>query len=85
MAEVGVRALRDHLSRFLALVQAGEELVVTDRGRAIARLVPMEGERTIDRLIAEGIVTPAAQPRRRRPVPVRSRGTVSDLVAEQRR
>ncbi len=50
MAEVGVRALRDHLSRYLEQVQAGEELVVTERGRGIARLVPIDGERAIDRL-----------------------------------
>ena len=34
-------------------VQVGEEVVVTDRGRAIARVLPMSGERTIDRLIRE--------------------------------
>ena len=85
MAEVGVRALRDHLSRYLEQVQQGEELVVTDRGRAIARLVPMDGERTIDRLIAQGVVTPARQPTRSRPTPIRASGTVSDLVADHRR
>ena len=85
MAEVGVRQLRDHLSRYLEHVQSGEHVVVTDRGRAIARLVPMDGERTIDRLVAEGVVTPAEQPVRRRPTPLRTAGSVSDLVADQRR
>lgn len=41
MADVGIRELRDHLSRYLERVQAGEELTVTDRGRPIARLVPI--------------------------------------------
>jgi hypothetical protein len=31
--------------------------VVTDRGRAIARVVPIGTERVLDRLIAEGTVT----------------------------
>jgi prevent-host-death family protein len=85
MAEVGIRELRDHLSRYLDRVQDGEEVVVTDRGRAIARVLPMEGERTIDRLIARGLVTPATQRTRARPKPLKTTGSVSDLVAEQRR
>ncbi len=85
MAEVGVRALRDHLSRYLEQVQAGEELVVTERGRGIARLVPIDGERAIDRLVAEGVITPAPQASRRRPTPMRAASTVSDLVADERR
>jgi prevent-host-death family protein len=85
MAEVGIRQLRDHLSQFLVRVQAGEEVVITDRGRAIARVLPMSGERTIDRLIREGKVTPAKQRMRSRPKPLKTPGTVSDLIAEQRR
>ena len=85
MAEVGIRELRDHLSSYLERVQSGQELVVTDRGRAIARVLPMEGERALDRLIREGRVNPAKQRTRSRPEPQRTAGTVSDLVAEQRR
>lgn len=84
MAEAGIRELRDHLSRYLERVQAGEEVVVTDRGRAIARVLPIDGERTIDRLIREGRVTPAKQRKRSLPIPLKTKGTVSDLVAEQR-
>lgn len=83
--EAGVRELRNHLSRYLERVKDGEELVVTDRGRAVARVLPMSGERTIDRLIAEGIVTAAKGQKRASAQPIRSAGTVSDLVAEQRR
>ena len=85
MAEVGIRELRDHLSQYLERVRAGEEVVVTDRGRAIALVLPMNGERTIDRLIREGRVTPAKQRKRSLPTPLTTKGTVSDLVAEQRR
>lgn len=83
--DVGVRDLRDHLSRYLERVRGGEELVVTDRGRAIARLLPVEGGRTLDRLIADGVVTPAARRKGAAPKPVKAKGTVSDLVADQRR
>jgi prevent-host-death family protein len=83
--EVGVRELRNHLSRYLARVRSGDEVVVTDRGRAIARVVPIGAERVLDRLIAEGIVTPARQPKRRAATPINTKGTVSDLVGDQRR
>lgn len=81
-----MRELRDHLSQYLELVREGEEVTVTDHGKAVARLVPLDRPRPLDRLIAEGLVTPrqtAKKPRTRRPI--KARGTVSDLVAEQRR
>ena len=86
MAEAGIRDLRDHLSRYLDRVQAGEELTVTDRGRPVARLIPVEDERAFERLVAEGLIQLPAGRRRSRPSRrVQAEGTVSDLVAEQRR
>jgi prevent-host-death family protein len=43
---ISVRELKNHLSEYLKRVQAGEELVVTSRGREVARLVPPQGERS---------------------------------------
>ena len=83
--EVGVRELRNNLSRYLDRVRDGEEVVVTDRGRAIARVLPVGTERVLDRLIAEGVVTPAHRPKRHAGRPIKSKGAVSDLVADQRR
>jgi prevent-host-death family protein len=85
--EVGVRELRDHLSSWLDRVEAGDEVIITDRGRPVARLTPTSGRARLDRLIDEGIVTPAKRPRRPLPPPtIRLRGiTVEELVAEQRR
>jgi prevent-host-death family protein len=83
--EAGVRELRDHLRRYLEAVRDGEEVTITDHGRAVARLVPLDRPRVLDRLIAEGVVTPARVRKRRRPRPISTAGTVSDLVAEQRR
>jgi prevent-host-death family protein len=84
--EAGVKELRDHLSRYLAQVREGVEITVTDHGHAVARLVPLEQPRPLDRLIAEGLVTPAETRKRPRTVePINSRGMVSDFVAEQRR
>ncbi len=38
--KVGVRELRQNLSKYLDRVKEGEDLVVTERGRVVARLVP---------------------------------------------
>ena len=84
--EAGIRELRDRLSHYLHVVRDGQEVTVTDHGKAVARLVPLEQPRTLDRLVAEGLVTPApATKRPRTPPPAVTRGTVGDLVAEQRR
>jgi prevent-host-death family protein len=81
VVEVGIRALRDRLSEFVERVRAGEALVVTDRGRAVARLVPMDHERALDRLIREGLVEPAPVSKRSRPTRrVPADGRVSDLI-----
>lgn len=40
--EVGVRELRQNLSKYLERVKRGEALTVTERGREVARLVPSE-------------------------------------------
>lgn len=37
---VGIRELRQNLSRYIDRVKAGEALVVTERGREVARLIP---------------------------------------------
>jgi prevent-host-death family protein len=85
--EVGVRELRAQLHRWLDAVGKGDEVTITERGKPIARLVGVSSPPPLERLIAEGVVTPAKRPRRqdRAHRRVRSRGTVSDLVAEQRR
>ena len=84
--EVGVRELKNNLSRYLGQVEAGIEVVVTDRGRPIARLTSMDAV-TGDKLAAmieAGLVRPPSAKVRQRPVPLTSTGSVSELVAEQR-
>jgi prevent-host-death family protein len=54
MNQVGVRQLRQNLSKYLAEVKQGESFVVTDRGREVARLTPSGPEDSpIARLVAE--------------------------------
>lgn len=64
MEAIGVRELRQHASRYLARVEAGEELGVTNNGRLVARLVPVRrAERSRTALIESGTLIPAIRPR----------------------
>jgi prevent-host-death family protein len=56
--EVGVRELKARLSEYLGRAAAGEELVVTDRGRPVARLVPLDVDDPIARGIEDGWIDP---------------------------
>jgi prevent-host-death family protein len=54
MNQVGVRELRQNLSRYLVQVKAGESFAVTERGREVARLTPSgPADSPIARLVAE--------------------------------
>jgi len=55
MQSIGVRELRQHASRYLKAVhEHGETIEVTDRGRPVARLVPVPQTSVVDRLRADG-------------------------------
>ena len=56
MDVIGVRELRQHASRYLERVRRGETLEVTDRGRPVARLVPISTDVWTD-LVASHRVT----------------------------
>ena len=58
---------------------------MTDHGKAVARLTALHEPRTMGRLIDDGQVVPASTAKTRLGrSKVKSKGTVSDLVAEQR-
>ncbi|HEX8688845.1 MAG TPA: type II toxin-antitoxin system prevent-host-death family antitoxin [Solirubrobacterales bacterium] len=62
MESVGVRDLRQNLSRYLVQVKEGESFRVTEREREVARLVPSgPADSPIARLVAErGATMPTA-------------------------
>jgi antitoxin (DNA-binding transcriptional repressor) of toxin-antitoxin stability system len=82
---VGVRELHDRLSEHLGRVEQGAEVVITRRGRAIARLSAVDGEDPLEDLVRRGLVTMPERRRQARRASVKARGSVSDLVVEQRR
>lgn len=83
--EVGVRELHDRLSEYLDRVGSGADVIVTRRGERIARLTRLEGERPLEDLERRGLVYWPTKAKRPRKAEIESRGSVSDLVSEQRR
>ena len=95
MKAIGVRELKARLSGFLREIQAGEIILVTDRGRVVAELrapgraIPAEtaADRALRRLADTGglRVGEAHAPDAYRPSPVRARaGTARALLAAER-
>jgi len=84
---VAVTELRARLSVWLDMVRHGEEVVITDRGLPVARLLGLESTTTLERLTDEGLIARPASARRprasgrQRPRP---RQPVADIVSEQR-
>lgn len=83
--EVGVRELKQQLSKYLDEVERGVELIVTDRGRPKARIVPIVDQGHLQRGIDEGWIRPASSSE---PVGTRQRHRsirrVGDVLDEDR-
>lgn len=79
-SRVGVRELRQNLSKYLRRVARGETLEVTDRGMPVAVLAPLpEPTSPLERLIASGR---AALPERDLMELLPPRGRVSTRLSE---
>jgi len=84
--EVGIRDLKNNLSRYLDGVASGTEVIVTDRGRPVARLVQIDAStERLAGLIESGVVRAASSRNRQLPKRIAAGSTVSDLVVDQRR
>lgn len=58
---VGVRDAKAQLSRLLKLVQKGREVILTDRGRPVGKLIPVDAQtltlaERVRRLEEEGVI-----------------------------
>lgn len=84
MAEVGVRQLKQQLSHYLDRAESGETVIVTDRGRPKAQLVPIAGRARVEEGIAMGWVAPPSGAALEPIEPWRGTTTVADALAEDR-
>jgi prevent-host-death family protein len=92
MRTVGSRELKNRLGRYLGLVGKGETIIVTDRGKPVARLLPPEPEKAkgksvsdvLEELEAEGHLRLGTKPFKRfKPLPTRGK-PASKMILEDR-
>lgn len=88
---IGVRDLKANLSRLLKRVQAGATLTVTDRGRAIATIRPIDAPKVnlswVHEMVGQGKADwSGGKPRGLMPrIKLRGRGkSVSEMLIEDR-
>lgn len=88
---IGVRELKAQLSRTMRQVKAGETVIITERGKPIGRIVPLETalEDRLQELVELGLVAWngqkfGARPRGFTPPRVKGPVTVADLLLEDR-
>ncbi|HEV2302250.1 MAG TPA: type II toxin-antitoxin system prevent-host-death family antitoxin [Stellaceae bacterium] len=66
MKTVGLKVLKNKLSEYVRLAEAGETVVITDRGRAVAEIVPLKPQSGLTPFQEEGgregWLTPAKKP-----------------------
>jgi prevent-host-death family protein len=92
MKTVGSRELKNRLGRYLGMVGKGETIIVTDRGKPVARLLPPEPEPAkghdlddfLRRMEAEGHLRRATRPFRHfKPIKVKGK-PMSQMIIEDR-
>jgi prevent-host-death family protein len=88
--EVGVRELHDQLSRYVRHAAEGGEVIVTMRGRPVARLTPLPSADPFATLRARGLIRPGRRPRTRledlSQIPLDGDGpTLSEISIQMRR
>jgi prevent-host-death family protein len=89
METVGIRELKAHLSRHLKRVRSGVRLAITERGRTIATINPVEPSTNVDwahQLVAEGHAHwNGGKPTGAAHAPRLARKTAAAIVLEDRR
>lgn len=81
---VGIRALQQHASESVRRAAAGESLVITDRGRPVARLVPIS-DSPLEQLFTQGLARAARRRPRDLPPPLPAAGpSLGAVLAESR-
>jgi prevent-host-death family protein len=93
MRKVGSREFKNRLGQYLAAVRKGQSLLITDRGRPVAKLSPPDAEETaadplrarLLELEAQGLIRLAKRPMRSfKAVPSRGK-SASEMIIEDRR
>jgi prevent-host-death family protein len=86
--KVGIRELKENLSKYMAKVKGGQSIVITEHGKPVGRIVP-EGqslEKRVDALVQAGVIAWNGKKLKRIKPPIinRSDKLASDIVIEMR-
>jgi prevent-host-death family protein len=85
MQQIGIRDLKQNASAVVRRVATGEVVEITDRGRPVARMVPLRYAGSAEQLIAEGRMTRPARRAEYAPLPpVPGRPLLSEALADLR-
>ena len=92
MITAGIKELKNQLSRYIAMVKKGDEVLITERGRVIARVVKENSRssslrQALQPLVLKGqVAMPTREISRDIPAPLKVPGkAVSEIVLEDRR
>ena len=92
MINAGIKEVKNNLSRLLTHVKAGEEVLITDRGKPVARIVKEKQSgksirESLGPLVQRGlIVLPSRSVLKKHIAPIKTKGRhVSEMVIEDRR
>jgi prevent-host-death family protein len=86
--KVGIRELKENLSKYMAKVKSGQSIVITEHGKPVGRIIP-EGqslEERVDALVQAGVIAWDGRKLKRIKPPAvnKSNKLVSDIVIEMR-
>jgi prevent-host-death family protein len=86
---IGIREAKAHLSRLVSEAQRGTEWIITDHGRPVAKLAPLDDVQTplpqrLARLEKWGWIEPASEERPRIPPPLRIGADAQKALQEDR-
>lgn len=86
MLSVGIKELKAKLSGYIDMVQKGDEIVVTERGKEVALVIPLSPERRlVSKLMKSGKAAwQGGKPEGMAGIQGRG-GSISDTVLEERR
>jgi prevent-host-death family protein len=93
MRKIGSREFKNRMGRYLSAVRKGQSILITDRGRPVAKVTPPDPEddsrnsleKRLRELEAQGLIRLAKRPLRAfKPIPSRGK-SASKMIIEDRR
>lgn len=92
MISAGIKDLKNNLSRYISCVKRGEDILITERGKTVARIIREDSEdayirQALSPLIVKGVLTlPSRKLDREIPAPIEAPGKpISEMAIEDRR